>query len=269
MAKLLVGKLLLAWEVLVVDKRVFSKWGSGNGARPSPLPDRNARGQSGERRRNILDLCSFSTKHLDSPAANRHTYTLLDMFSTQAKGLDGLEKFEVEDLLSAVADIQKAKKDAENKKKRKQPQKKENQKHDDAVEQLTQHFDNWNRRPHHESQAALPVLTAEGVTVPKDAQARHALRRLHEHLRLRQNPVAMNKETWLAKLVELSDAFFTFLPKSPVPIPDAKEMWKPTVLDPLPFQGKITALFLPPTSRNVSWLTLKRSQLLALEPPSV
>jgi len=183
------------------------------------------------------------------------------MFSTQTNGLDGLEKFELEDLLSAITDIQKTTKDIEIKQKRVQPHVKEQQRHAEAVEELTGLFDAWHRRPYPEPRATVPVVTTNGMQVPNDPQARRAIRRMHDHLKLSQNPVATRDELWLRKLEELSTAFVEFLPKSTAPDPDLAEIWKPKKLDPLPFAGNC-----PAASSHVSQLTSNRPQPLAKEP---
>lgn len=200
---------------------------------PSPgCADAMSSGSHMPRARTTSHEDSIHLLHLQAYPTN-----LPAMFSVQRKGPEGLEKFEAEDMLSAIADIQKARKDIETKKKRKQAHTEEDRKHNDALSQLKELYDEWNSRTYYEPPTTAPVMTINSVELRNDPRARHAIGRLHQHLKLRQNPVAMDNETWLTKLKELSAAFVAFLPQSTVPNPDSVEIWQPKHLDPLPLEG--------------------------------
>jgi len=113
-------------------------------------------------------------------------------------------------VLSATKDTQKAAADMETQRKRKQRYDKEQRKHDQTVNNLTESFNQWRRRPHPEPQAVLPVKTVNGTAVRQDLQARVALHRLHDHVKLLQNPVAQDELSG-SKLEELACAFTDLL----------------------------------------------------------
>lgn len=165
------------------------------------------------------------------------------MFSKKFKSDNSLERFEIDDMLSAIKDVQKANKDIHTKRKRGRPVVKEQQKHDEAVRDLIEAFGEWYNRLYCEAKETTPIQTVTGVEIRSDPQAQHAIRKLYDHLKLRKNPVSMDDETWLAKLVELSKAFTSLLLQPSAPDPYSPETWVPEDWEDLPFQSKCIESF--------------------------
>lgn len=121
------------------------------------------------------------------------------MFSRHTKGLDGLEKFETQDMLSAVDEMPKANKDISIKKSRKQSEAREQKKRNKAVRESSLSFCNdCNHRPHREPRTPAPVERSNAVQVSQDSQASCAIRNTARPSDAPLEPGAMRDETWPA-----------------------------------------------------------------------
>jgi hypothetical protein len=157
------------------------------------------------------------------------------MFSLRKKGVEGLEQDELSELKSELEYIEKAKSDMDR-----NPRKavSKQQIHDRSLTEVTTIVQNWRARTALTPSSDEQVLTKRGTRVSSDPIARHALRRLHEHLTSRTDPLAVTDGTaWTATLEELVTKFtcqleITTIGDSEVPI------WQPSVVEPHAFEGE-------------------------------
>jgi hypothetical protein len=168
------------------------------------------------------------------------------MFSAKFKGVEGLEVDELDDLNSKAEDVRKAAEDvarlstkksnARGKKQLDQTKKK----HDDALDNLVDLLQEWRIRPHVNGSTNGSIITRRGIPLQQDPPARHAVRKLHDHIQLRSNPIAAgDDEVWEAKLKELCRVVGSHLVE--IANGDVAEatIWEPTTVDPSPLEGTI------------------------------
>lgn len=154
---------------------------------------------------------------------------IVNMTSLQKKRGGGIEAGELRSMLSDLEDVKKFKGELETEKDKKKAKRKAEW-HDTALNDLTEAFKSWNIRA--EPKVLTEVMTQRGVPVSQDGKARHALRKLHEHVKTISFPLATaDPEAWQSTLKQLVAEFLAEL--KDFAIGDPPEIWQPTnVQDP-------------------------------------